>query len=244
MLRKLLICGLVAGLIGGLLAFGFMTVAGEPSIDEAIAYEEAHAPAGAAEEAGPVSRDTQKGFGLLTASTVYGLALGGIFALVFAYVYGRVARTSPARTALWLAGAAFLVVYLVPFVKYPPNPPAVGDTETIGERTALYVVMIWISVFAAIAAVRLRRSVGTFLAVLAYVAVVGIAGLTLPTYHDIPADFPATTLYEFRLASVGTQLIMWASIGLVFAAAAQRVMTGRPIWSSVMGRGAAVSAGE
>jgi predicted cobalt transporter CbtA len=244
MLRKLLICGLVAGLIGGLLAFGFMTVAGEPSIDEAIAYEEAHEPAGAAEEAGPVSRDTQKGFGLLTASTVYGLALGGIFALVFAYVYGRVARTSPARTALWLAGAAFLVVYLVPFVKYPPNPPAVGDTETIGERTALYVVMIWISVFAAIAAVRLRRSVGTFLAVLAYVAVVGIAGLTLPTYHDIPADFPATTLYEFRLASVGTQLIMWASIGLVFAAAAQRVMTGRPIWSSVTGRGAAVSAGE
>jgi predicted cobalt transporter CbtA len=172
------------------------------------------------------------------------LALGGIFALVFAYVYGRVARTSPARTALWLAGAAFLVIYLVPFVKYPPNPPAVGDTETIGERTALYVVMIWISVFAAIAAVRLRRSVGTFLAVLAYVAVVAIAGLALPTYNDIPADFPATTLYEFRLASAGTQLIMWASIGLVFAAAAQRVMTGRPIWSSVMGRGAAVSAGE
>jgi predicted cobalt transporter CbtA len=244
MLRKLLICGLVAGLIGGLLAFGFMTLAGEPSIDEAIAYEEANAPPGSEEEAGPVSRDTQKGFGLLTASTVYGLALGGIFALVFAYVYGRVARTSPARTALWLAGAAFLVIYLVPFVKYPPNPPAVGDTETIGERTALYVVMIWISVFAAIAAVRLRRSVGTFLAVLAYVAVVAIAGLALPTYNDIPADFPATTLYEFRLASVGTQLIMWASIGLVFAAATQRVMTGRPIWSSVMGRGAAVSAGE
>jgi predicted cobalt transporter CbtA len=244
MLRKLLICGLVAGLIGGVLAFGFMTLAGEPSIDEAIAYEEAHAPAGADEESGPVSRDTQKGIGLLTASTVYGLALGGIFALVFAYVYGRVGRAGPGRTALWLAGAAFLVVYLVPFVKYPPNPPAVGDTETIGERTALYVTMIWISVFAAIAAVRLRRSIGTFLAALAYVAVVAVAGLALPTYSDIPADFPATTLYEFRLASVGTQLIMWASIGLVFAAAAQRVMTGRPIWSSVMGRGAAISAGE
>jgi predicted cobalt transporter CbtA len=244
MLRKLLICGLVAGLIGGVLAFGFMTVAGEPSIDAAIAYEEANAPPAPDEEEGPVSRDTQKGFGLLTASTVYGLALGGIFALVFAYVYGRVARTSPGRTALWLAAAAFLVVYLVPFVKYPPNPPAVGDTETIGDRTALYVVMIWISVFAAIAALRLRHSIGNFLAVIVYLAVVLVAGLALPTYNDIPADFPATTLYEFRLASVGTQLIMWASIGLVFAAAAQRVMTGRPVWSSITGRNTAVPAGE
>jgi predicted cobalt transporter CbtA len=243
-LRKLLICGLVAGLVGGLLAFGFMSVAGEPSIDAAIAYEEANAPPAPGEEEGPVSRDTQKGIGLLTASTVYGLALGGIFALVFAYVYGRIGRSGPGRTALWLAAAAFVVVYLVPFVKYPPNPPAVGDPDTIGERTALYVVMIWMSVFAAIAAVRLRRSIGTFLAVVAYVVVVGVAGLALPTHNDIPADFPATTLYEFRLASIGTQLIMWASIGLVFAAVAQRVMTGRPILASVLGRGMAVSPGE
>jgi hypothetical protein len=89
-----------------------------------------------------------------------------------------------------------------------------------------------------------RHSFGNFLAVLVYLGVVLVAGLALPTYNDIPADFPATTLYEFRLASIGTQMIMWASIGLVFAAAAQRVMTGRPIWSSVMGRGAPVSAGE
>jgi predicted cobalt transporter CbtA len=243
-LRKLLICGLVAGLVGGLLAFGFMTVAGEPAVDEAIAYEEAHASPGADAEPALVSRDTQKGVGLLTASTVYGLALGGIFALVFAYAYGRIGRASPARTALWLAAAAFVVVYLVPFVKYPPNPQAVGHPDTIDERTALYLVMIWISVLAAVAALLLRRSIGTFLAGVAYVVVVVLAGLALPTYNEIPASFPATTLYEFRAASVGTQLLMWASIGLVFAAAAQRVMTGRPIWSSVMGRGAAVSAGE
>jgi predicted cobalt transporter CbtA len=242
-LRRLLIFGLVAGLVGGVLAFGFMTVAGEPSVDQAIAYEEAHAGPGA-DDAGTVSRDTQKGLGLLTASTVYGLALGGIFALVFAYVYGRVGRASPARTALWLAAAAFVVVYLVPFVKYPPNPPAVGHSDTIDERTALYLVMIWISVLAAVAAVLLRRSIGTFLAGVSYLVVVLAAGLALPTYDEIPATFPATTLYEFRAASVGTQLVMWAGIGLVFAAAAQREMTGRPIWSSVTGRSAAMPAGE
>ena len=118
-------------------------MAGEPAVDQAIAYEEAHAPPAAPGEEEPelVSRDTQQGFGLLTAPTVYGLAIGGIFALAFAFAYGRVGRASPARTALCLAAAAFVVVYLVPFVKYPPNPPAVGDPDTIGDRTALYLVM-------------------------------------------------------------------------------------------------------
>ena len=67
---------------------------------------------------------------------MYGLALGGLFALAFAFAYGRVARASPRATALWLAAAAFVVVYLVPFLKYPANPPAVGDPDTIGRRTA------------------------------------------------------------------------------------------------------------
>lgn len=254
MLRKLLICGLVAGFIAGLVSFGFMTVAGEPPVDQAIAYEEANAPpvAPGEEEEELVSRDTQKGVGLLTASTVYGLALGGIFALVFVYAYGRVGRGSPARTALWLAAAAFIVVYLVPFIKYPPNPPAVGDPDTLGERTALYLVMVWISVLAAVAAVRLRRSlaerrqpqVATFLAGVAYLVVVLVAGLALPTIQEVPDTFPATTLYEFRSASVGTQLVTWTSIGLVFAAAAQRVMTGRSIWPLIDRRGTAVEARE
>ncbi|MEA2361423.1 MAG: hypothetical protein QOD71_568 [Thermoleophilaceae bacterium] len=251
MLRKLLICGLVAGFIAGLVAFGFMSVAGEPAVDQAIAYEEAHSPPGE-QAAAPVSRGTQRGVGLLTASTVYGLALGGIFALVFAYVYGRVGRASPARTALWLAAAAFLVIYLVPFVKYPPNPPAVGDPDTIGDRTALYLVMVWISILAALAAVRLRRTlagrrspeVAAALAGVAYLAVVLVAGLALPGVHEIPKTFPATTLWRFREASVGTQLVMWTSIGLVFSVTAQRVMTGRSLWSLAGRRRATATAGE
>jgi predicted cobalt transporter CbtA len=230
-LRTLLICGLVAGVVAGVLAFGFASIAGEPSVDQAIAYEQAHSTAAGSEPA-LVSRGTQKGFGLLTASVVYGLALGGIFALVFAFVYGRVAHTSPARTSLWLAAAAFLVVYLVPFVKYPPNPPAVGDPDTIGDRTALYLVMVWISVLAAVAALRLRRN--PLVAVAAYLGVVVVAGLALPGVHELPKNFPATTLWTFREASVGAQLAIWTSIGLVFAATAQRVMAGKPMlaWPS------------
>ena len=100
----------------------------------------------------------QKSFGLLTAAVVFGLSIGGLFTLAFAAVYGRVGRASPARTALWLAAACYGVVFLVPFIKYPSNPPSVGSPDTIGRRTALYVCMIGISVLAAYIAVKLRAT--------------------------------------------------------------------------------------
>lgn len=241
MFRSLLICGTVAGLAAGVLAFGFTTVAGEPAVDEAIAYEEARAATaapGAAPEKELVARDTQRGLGLLTATTVYGLALGGLFALAFGLAYGRVGQASPRRTALWLAAAAFVVIYLVPFVKYPPNPPAVGSPETLDDRTILHIAFVAISLLAALAAVRGWRSLKTRLdpgaaGVLAgsgYVAIVTVAGIAMPGIHEVPKDFPATTLWRFREASVGTQAVMWATIGLVFAPAAARVMAGRPAW--------------
>lgn len=251
MLRNLLVCGLLAGAVAGILATGFATLAGEPAINQAIAYEEANAPhAHPGEHAHKsegeeviVPRGTQRGFGLLTASIVYGLALGGLFALAFAVAYGRVGRASPARTAIWLAAAAFVVVYLVPFVKYPPNPPAIGDPDTLGERTLLYLSMVATSILAAIAAVRLRIALSerlegppaTLLAGASYLLVVGVAGLALPGIHELPGDFPATTLWRFREASVGIQLVLWTTIGLVFAAAAQRVMAGQGIWPPRLG---------
>jgi predicted cobalt transporter CbtA len=258
MTRKLLICGLLAGLVAGILAFGFQRLAGEPAVDQAIAYEEAHAPPlkpGEKPEAAPVSRDTQKSVGLLTATVVYGVALGGIFALVFAYAYGRVKRASPAITAAWLAAAAFVVVYLVPFVKYPGSPPSVGADDTIEKRTLLYLAMVWISILAAVAAVRLWRTfarslqpqAAVLLAALCYLVVVVVAGVALPGIHEVPADFPATTLWRFREASVGGQLVIWTTIGIVFGVTAQRVMTGRPIiaFGTAGSRAApAASAGE
>jgi protein-S-isoprenylcysteine O-methyltransferase Ste14 len=234
MLRTLLIWGLLAGFCGGLLAAGFASVTGEHQVDASIAIEEAKAKAAhEPQEPALVSRDLQKSLGLLTASIVYGLALGGIFAIVFAVAYGRVGRASPATTALLLALGAFVVVYLVPFLKYPANPPATGNPDTIGRRTELYLLMISISVLAAVAASRLRASlrervdpsVATGLGVALFVLVVVVAGLVMPGVHEIPADFPATVLWNFRLSSIGMQAVLWTTIGLVFAIASQRVMT-------------------
>jgi hypothetical protein len=241
MLRKLLICGLVAGACGGVLATGFVELAGEPAVDRAIAYEDAlhdrTADAMHHEAPAPVSRAVQKSAGLLTAAVVYGLALGGIFALVFAVAYGRVGRAGPRATAYALAAGAFVVVYLVPFLKYPASPPGTTDPATIGRRTALYLTMIAISVSAAIAAARLRPALArrrdghtaSLVAGVAFIAIATAGGLALPSIQEIPKEFPATTLWRFREASVGMQAALWGSIALVFGATAPRAMAGASI---------------
>jgi predicted cobalt transporter CbtA len=238
MLRTLLIWGLLAGLCGGLLATGFSEVAGEPAVNQAIAFESAQAKAaGEPHEHAIVSRGVQRTVGLFTAAAIYGISMGGLFALAFAFGYGRIGRATPARTALWLAAGGFVVVFLVPFLKYPANPPSVGDPATIGRRTELYLAMIVCSLLAAVAALRIRAwlaarrdpTTATVVAGLSYLAVVVAAGLILPGIHEVPKGFPATTLWRFREASVGLSALMWATIGTLFGYAAQRVMTGAPV---------------
>jgi uncharacterized membrane protein YidH (DUF202 family) len=237
-LRKLLICGLAAGAFAGVLATGFAEVAGEPAIDEAISFEQGQAaPAEEAHTQELVSRGVQSGVGLPSAALIYGIALGGLFALAFAAAYGRVGHASPARTALWLAAVAFVVVFLVPFIKYPATPPAVGDPETIGDRTLLYVIMVAISVLAAVAALRVRAALSrrgsppaaVLVAGASYLLAVLVAGIVMPAVDEVPAEFPATTLWDFREASVGVQAVLWGGIGVVFAATAKRVMAGQSI---------------
>jgi predicted cobalt transporter CbtA len=238
MLRTLLVCGLIAGAAGGVLVTGFAQVTGEPAISRAESFEYAQrAAAHQPPEMELVPRRIQRSFGLLTAAVVYGLSFGGLFALTFAAVYGRVGRASPARTALWLALAAFVVLYLVPLVKYPANPPSVGNPDTIQRRTELYLLMMGSSLAAALAAVRVRAALArridgggaTLLALALYLAVVVVAGLALPGVHEVPRGFPAETLWRFRESSIGMQAVMWTTIGLVFAGGAQRAMTGRRI---------------
>jgi hypothetical protein len=123
----LLLRGLLAGLLAGLFAAGFSFLAGEPSIERAIASETAREPA-AAQPSMPeiVSRSVQRGAGLLTAYIVYGAAIGGLFSLVFALAYGRVKGFDPKALSALLAFAGFVTLVLVPELKYPANPPAIG----------------------------------------------------------------------------------------------------------------------
>ncbi len=261
MLRTLLICGLLAGLLAGLASFGTASLIGEPALNEAIAYEEANAPPEPAvaadghtthshDEGTTVSRGTQSTFGLLTATSVYGLAFGGLFALFFSFAYGRLLEASPRVTATWLGFFGFLVVFLVPFLKYPATPPAIGDPETIGDRTLLYFGMITISLLAAFIAYRTRAAlqqvrpeVASLLGVVTFLVIVIAAGLALPGVNEIPADFSAVTLWEFRIGTIGTQLTLWAVLTVAFSYGAQHVMTRDQRAVAASGRSSAPAAG-
>jgi|tagenome__1003787_1003787.scaffolds.fasta_scaffold19875215_1 hypothetical protein len=236
MARRLLIRGMLVGLVVGIVAFVVARIFGESSVAQAIAVESAHAHA-AGELEGPeeVSRTVQSTIGLLTATTVYGIGLGGIFALVFAFAQGRILRLGARALAAVLAGVGFVVIYAVPFIKYPANPPAVGNPDTIGRRTALYFTMIAISVLITVVAVivgrRLEPVLGiwnaTIAAGLLFVVGVGLAMWAMPVVQEVGPDFPATTLYHFRIASFGIQLMVWTTLGLLFGALTERSMRPR-----------------
>lgn len=233
MVRSLLVRGMLVGAVAGLLAFAFAFVFGEPQVQHAIDFEEQLARASnEPAEAELVSRGVQRTVGLLSGTVVLGVALGGMFALAFAWAYGRIGALSPRVTAAVLALAAYLTIVLVPFTKYPANPPTVGNPDTIDRRTVLFLTMIAISVLAAIAAGRVRRGLlerlgawnAALVAVAAFVVIVAAAQLVLPAVHETPAGFPADVLYRFRLASLGIQLTLWTTIGLGFGAAVQRML--------------------
>ncbi|MDQ0396325.1 CbtA family protein [Labrys monachus] len=248
MVRSLLIRGMLVGILAGLLAFGFARVFGEPQVDLAIAFEEGHSHAAqAAPAAGGmamqhaageqpeeelVSRDVQGSYGLLTGAVLYGAALGGLFALAFAFAQGRLGPLSPRATAGLIALGGFTAIVLMPQLKYPANPPAVGDAQTIGPRTALYFAMMAVSVLALVAAagtagrltLRFGRWNATLLAAAAYVAAVSLAMLVLPAVDEVPPGFSAALLWKFRLASLGMHAVLWATLGIAFGIAADRLM--------------------
>jgi len=231
MVRALLVRGMLAGLLAGLAAFAFAWGFGEPQLNLALSFEHhLQHMAGQPHDPELVSRAVQSTAGLLTGIVVYGCALGGLFALAFAYAYGRIGSLSPRATAALLAGAGFIVLILVPQLKYPANPPAVGDPETIGFRTALHFTMLGLSLISAVAAVstgkQLARRLGgwnsSVVAAAAYVVASVAAMLILPWVNEIPAGFPATALWNFRLAALGVEAVLWTVLGLVFGALAER----------------------
>ena len=237
---------MLAGVLAGLLAFGIAKIFGEPELDRAIAFEEQMDKAAAssssmpgmdmsnAEAAQPelVSRKVQSGLGLFTGVMIYGAAFGGLFALVFAFAYGRIGSLSPRATSALLAGAAFLSLALAPAIKYPANPPAVGNPDTIDQRTELYFGMMFIAIAAMALAIvlvrRLAQRLGGWNASLVgaavFLALVGLAQLLLPDINEVPGQFSASLLWRFRITSLGIEAVLWTTIGLVFGALAEPLL--------------------
>ncbi|MGH3851402.1 MAG: CbtA family protein, partial [Pseudonocardiaceae bacterium] len=164
--KRLIARGLLAGVAGAVLAFLFARVFAEPVIGRAIEYEDSRTGVALAHgvyEHGVelFTRGVQANAGLGFGVLIFGVAMGALFAVLFCVVYGRVGEVGPQTLSALLAAGAFAAVYLVPFVKYPPNPPAVGHADTIGTRTGWYLVMVLASVVLAVGAVWLARILAT-----------------------------------------------------------------------------------
>ncbi|CAB3803781.1 CbtA family protein [Pararobbsia alpina] len=231
MVGKLLVRGMLAGIAAGLLTFSFAKLVGEPQVDQAISFEEkANVANGEAPEPEIVSRHTQAGLGLLTGVVTFGAAVGGLFALTFAYSFGRVSNLGARSLSAWIALAAFITLVIVPNIKYPANPPSVGDPETIGMRTGLFFLMIVISIATMVFSLKVRKYAiarfgqwnASIIAGIVFVVIVGAVQWGLPVINEVPAAFPAVLLWKFRVAAIGMQVIMWTTIGLLFGALAER----------------------
>ena len=230
---RLLIRGMLAGVLAGFLATGFAMIFGEPQVQQAIEFEAAEAKAaGAAPEQEVVSRDMQRSFGLLTAGVLAGVGIGGLFSVAFSLAWGRIGRIGARELSALLALAGFVSVVLIPSLKYPASPPSVGDPGTIGTRTALFFEMIVISLaaltLAVIFAKRMAPRLGGWNATLAaaalLVVVVAAAQLALPDVNEVPDAFPAVVLWRFRVAATGMQIVLWGTLGLVFGPLAERAI--------------------
>jgi len=233
--KRIIARGLLAGAIGGLVAFLFARTFVEPAIARAIEFEDAHSAPG--HEHGELfTRGVQANIGMGFGVVFFAVAIGALFAVVFVVAHGRSGGVGPRTMSMLLAAGAFGCVALVPALKYPPNPPAIGHEETIRDRTGLYLLMLALSVALAIGAVWLGRRLvprlggwsATLVGASAYVLGVAVVMLVLPDVTETPDGFPADLLYDFRLYSLGTQLVMWTTIGVVFASLTRRVLTEQP----------------
>jgi hypothetical protein len=268
--KKLLGRGALAGAFAGLLAFAFARIFAEPVIQKAIDYESGRDAAQAlldkaaglpVSSEGPdiFSRTIQADVGIGVGLILFGAAMGTFFAIAYVICVGRTGRVRPRPLALLVAAAGFLALYLIPFIKYPANPPAIGHEETIRDRGTLYLIMLCASVLLMMGAVYVGQRLslrwgtwrGSLLAGAGFIVLIGIVMAILPSLGHLHANveeygrhatetplplrdpdgnivypgFSADLLYQFRLYSVGAQLILWTTIGLVFAPLADRLLT-------------------
>ncbi len=220
--------GALAGAIGGLLAFVFGRIMVEPVIGRAIAFEEARSAAqhagmaGMADEPELFSRALQANLGLGAGMILFGVAMGALFGVAYCVAAPKLAQWTPRSVALAVAGSLFAGLYALPYLKYPPNPPVVGDPDTIRERTGAYLLMVAICLALVAAAWVIGLAavprLGAYRAALAggTIVVVGLvlAGLLLPATVATPKGFDPDDLYWFRTYSFLAQAILWGAMGL------------------------------
>ena len=214
--------GALAGVVAGLLGFFFARIFAEPVINQAIAYESGRdswlallnkAAGRPVSPDGPeiFSRTIQSTIGVGTGIIAFSAAMGALIAVAYLVMHGRF-NVRP-RTLVWMIAAfGFAGVYLLPFVKYPANPPAIGHTFTITTRSQLYLVMVAGSLILLGLAVYLARRLAprlgmvgaVVLSAIAFLVVYGVMIGLLPSLGNLSANVANAGQFGYARAATET----------------------------------------
>ncbi|MGO8851271.1 CbtA family protein [Mycobacterium sp.] len=214
--------GALAGLIAGVLGVVFARIWAEPVIAKSIDYESGRTAILAALNTaagrpvapeGPeiFSRAMQSTVGLATGIIVFSVATGALVAVAYLVLHGRFAMR-PQTLAWRLCGFGFLGVFLLPFAKYPANPPAIGHTFTIVTRGQLYLIMVAASLvllgLAVFVARRLSHRFGPFRATLiaaaGFLVLYGVLLAVMPSFGELSANTAHADQFGFAPAATET----------------------------------------
>ena len=214
-----LVSGAISGTIHGIVNLGIV----EPYLDEAIGIENQNLFESGEEKDTPrfwieynAYRDWQKG-GQVLAGAILGTSIGALFGIVYALSRHALPGNTDVKKAFLLAGIMWFTLYLIPFLKYPSNPPTVGDGETVVLRAILYLSFIAISGFGAVGFYQLSKK---FKANKKLIALIGYAVFISSIFFAMPENpdevtAPMNLVNEFRLMSVLGVSTFWISAGLI-----------------------------
>jgi hypothetical protein len=219
---RIVLRGALSGAVAGVLGFIFARVFAEPVIDKAIDYESGRDAILAALNTaanrvvapdGPeiFSRSIQSTIGIACGVIAFSAAMGALVAVAYVVMHGRFQVR--ARNLVWgTAAFGFFGVYLLPFVKYPANPPAIGHTFTIVTRGQLYLCMVACSLILLGLAVYLARRLAprfgwtgaVVMSAVAFLVAYGLLLGLLPSLGDLNANVAAANQFGYARAATET----------------------------------------
>ena len=214
-----LISGGLAGLVHGTINFAIV----EPYLDQAIGLEnESLFASGEAEDtlefwAEYESYRIWQKSGQVLAGVILGLAMGSLFGIVFALSRNSLPGKNIVTKAVFLSGLMWFTLYLIPFLKYPANPPTVGEADTVVLRMILYVSFIIISGIGVIVFYKLLTKLNKnkkYFALIGYAGLMTIAFIIMPDNPD-EITAPMNLVNEFRFVSVLGVSSFWGSVGIL-----------------------------
>jgi len=215
-----LISGALAGTVHGAVNFAIV----EPYLDQAIGIENQNLFASGEEKDTPEFWVEYEGYrvwqksGQILAGAILGTSVGALFGIVFALSRNVLPGNNDVKKALVLAGIMWFTMFLIPFLKYPANPPTVGDPETVVLRSILYLSFIAISGFGAVAFYKLSKKFKNDIKLaplLTYGIFITIVFFLMPENPD-EITAPMDLVNEFRVMSFLGVTSFWVSLGVIF----------------------------